>query len=87
MTLVLNIAWVLIKIFSYGGIAAAFAGVAVFGFHFVRLNARAARTDSSAVPSDSWRGRGAMLGMTILAAGAGMQLAAYLLSAVLPGRG
>ena len=86
MNVILGGAWALIKILSYGGFAAALLGVAVFGWYFVQANARAARTDASAVPPDAWRGKGALRGLKLLACGAGMQIASILLSAVVPGR-
>ncbi len=86
MNIVLDIAWLLVKILSYGGLAVALLGVAIFGWHFVRINARAGRGETSAVPAASWRGPGATLGLKILLLGAGLQVASFFLSAVLPPR-
>lgn len=86
MTQLLDIAWILVKILSFGGLALVLAGVGVFGWHFVRLNAAAGRSEGDQVPPESWRGRGARMGLTIVAGGAGVQIAAIVLAALLPGR-
>lgn len=86
MTLVLDIAWLLVKVLSYGGFIVCFAGVIIFGWYFVRLNARAARSDTAGIPREAWRGRGAMFGIRVLGFGAGMQIASIILSVALPGR-
>ena len=72
MKQLLDIAWILVKILSFGGLALLLAGVGVFGWHFVRLNAIAGRGEGDQVPPESWRGRGARMGLTILAGGAGV---------------
>ena len=86
MTYLFDGAWILIKTLRYGGLAVAFLGVGIFGVHFVRLNARAARGETNEVPRESWRGRRAVLGLQVLMAGAGMQLASFALSALIPHR-
>jgi hypothetical protein len=86
MKQLLDIAWILVKILSFGGLALLLAGVGVFGWHFVRLNAIAGRGEGDQVPPESWRGRGARMGLTILVGGAGVQIAAMVLAALLPGR-
>ena len=86
MKQLLDIAWILVKILSFGGLALVLAGVGVFGWHFVRLNAIAGRSEGNQVPPESWRGRGARMGLAILAGGAGVQIAAMVLAALLPGR-
>ena len=86
MTLLLDVAWVVVKMPSYGVLAAVSAGVAIIGWHFVRMNARAARSGASFIPPEAWRGRGALFGLQILACGAGMQILAMIVSAVPPGR-
>ena len=83
MTFLHDGAWILVKTLSYGGLAVALLGVAIFGWHFVRINARAGRGDTNEVPRESWRGRGATLGLKVLLTGAGMQVASFLLSGVL----
>jgi len=62
----------------------AIAGVAVFSWHFVLINARASRVGLNSVPGKSWRGKGARLGLATLGVGIAMQLASFLLAAVLP---
>jgi hypothetical protein len=84
--MLLDTAWLLQKILSLGGLAAALAGVAVFGWHFVRINALAARGDTEEIPASSWRGIGARYGLTILAAGVALAVASMILAASLPGR-
>lgn len=86
MTLILDAAWILVKTLTYGGLAVSLAGVAIFGWHFVRLNAVAAQGDSGDIPPESWRGPGARLGLMVLAGGAGLQLAAVMLASLIPGR-
>ncbi len=77
-------AWVLQKTLSLGGLAVALAGVANFGWHFVRINALAARDDTGEIPPESWRGVGARYGLSILAAGVTLALASTILAAILP---
>jgi len=86
MTLLLDAAWILYKILSFSGLALALAGVGIFGWHFVRLNARAAREDSGKIPAQSWRGGGARLGLHVLASGVTLAVTAMILGAALPGR-
>lgn len=83
---ILDGAWALVKILSYGGLALALGGVAVFGWYFIRLNARAVHGDQAGIPREAWRGKGARLGIRILACGAAMQIASIMLSVALPGR-
>ena len=64
----------------------ALAGVATFGWHFVRANARAARKDAGDDAPVAWGGAGAMLGAKLLGVGLAVQLAAFVLIALLPGR-
>jgi hypothetical protein len=85
MTHISDIAWIVVKTLSFGGLAVALAGVAIFGWYFVRLNAIAARGETNQIPSESWRGPGAKLGLAVLTGGAGMQLASYLLAVLLRG--
>jgi hypothetical protein len=84
MQFLINTAWILVKLFSYGGLAVMLIGVAVFGWYFVRINAKAGKGDSQDVPRSSWRGKGARRGYWIFGAGIAMQIAAMILSAILP---
>jgi hypothetical protein len=86
MKLYFDLAWILIKTLSFGGLAVALVGVAIFGWNFVRINARAGRGDSGEIPRESWRGKGATLGLQLLALGVVMQIASFILSASLPHR-
>ena len=86
MAYFLDGAWMLVKTLSFGGFAVALAGVAVFGWYFVRINAQAVHNDTGAIPPEAWRGEGAIFGLKILATGAAMQIAAMVLAAILPGR-
>jgi hypothetical protein len=86
MTLFLNFAWTFVGVLKFGGLAVALIGVAVFGWYFVRGNARAARGDCDKVPSSSWRGPGPILGTKILGVGIALQVLSVLLAGVLPGR-
>lgn len=84
--MVLDAAWVLIRYLSWGGLAAALAGVVVFGRHFIRINAAAAQGDNAKVPSSSWRGQRAQFAYLMVAIGAGMQIASFILAVTVPGR-
>jgi hypothetical protein len=80
----LSAAWVLQKVLSLSGLAVALGGVAIFGWHFVRINAAAAQGETSEIPPESWRGAGARYGLSIFAAGVALALAAMILAAMLP---
>ncbi len=84
--MVLDAAWKLIQYLDWGGLAAAFAGVVLFGWHFIRINAAAAQIDTAKVPSSSWRGQGARSAYMLVAIGAGMQIASIILAVAVPGR-
>jgi hypothetical protein len=84
--MLLSAAWLLQKFMSFGGLAAALAGVATFGWHFCRINAVAAQGDSSQIPPESWRGPGARAGMAIFAAGIALAAASMVIGASLPSR-
>ena len=86
MTQILTAGWLLQKTLSFGGLVFVLAGVAVFGWHFVRINAVAARSDSGAIPPESWRGPRARQGATLFAAGVALAVSSVLLTGVLPGR-
>jgi hypothetical protein len=85
MTYIPDAAWILVKTLSFGGMAVALAGVVIFGWYFIRLNAIAAQGEANHIPPESWRGRGAKLGLAVFAGGAGLQLSSFLLAALLPG--
>jgi hypothetical protein len=86
MRFFLDIAWPLVSVLKYLGLAAALGGVAVFGWFFVRGNAQAAQNGNGTVPSSSWRGDGPMFGVRVLTAGILMEVVSVLLASVLPGR-
>jgi len=86
VTQLLAAAWLLQKLFSFAGLAAALAGVATFGWHFVRINALAAQGETGEIPPESWRGTGAKYGLSIFAAGVALALASVFLASMLPGR-
>ncbi len=86
MALFLNLAWLSVGVLKFGGLALALIGVAVFGWYFVRGNARAARDGTGKVPISSWRGPGPMLGAKMLAGGIALQVLSVLLAVMLPGR-
>ena len=69
---------------KFCGVAIAVAGVLMFGFHFIRENARSARRGESSVPSIAWRGEGPKKGARIIAAGALALTASLLVSLILP---
>ena len=76
-------AWILTEALSYGGLAVALAGVAIFGWYYVLINARAARVDMNKIPGKSWHGKGAKFGLWTLAVGLAMQLASFIVAAIL----
>jgi hypothetical protein len=84
MRFLIDTAWVLVKLFNYGGLLFALLGVAVFGWYFVRINARAGKGDSEEIPRSSWRGKGARRGYWLFGIGIGMQIVSMILSAILP---
>jgi hypothetical protein len=84
VTAMLDAGWLLQRTLSLGGLVLALAGVAIFGWHFIRLNAQAARSDSGAIPTESWRGPGARFGYSIFAAGVVLAAASMILAAGLP---
>jgi len=86
MTQLLTIAWLLQKGLSFAGLIFALAGVAVFGWHFVRINAAAARGETSDIPTESWRGTRAKQGATLFAAGVALVTSSILLTGLLPSR-
>jgi hypothetical protein len=85
MTL-LAAAWLLQKTFGVAGLTGALAGVAVFGWHFIRISALVAQGDTDEISPESWRGSGARLGLSILACGVALAVASMVLANVLPSR-
>lgn len=71
-------------ILKFFGVAIAMAGVAFFGFHFIRENARSARRGESRVPAEAWRGAGSKTGARIVGVGALALMVSLLVSLVLP---
>jgi hypothetical protein len=83
---ILNLAWIFCGTLKFGGLAVALGGVAMFGWYFVKANARSARRDAGEDARVAWGGKGAMTGAKVLALGLVAQFAAFLLMALLPGR-
>ena len=54
MKTVLDAAWMINTALKYCGLAVALGGVAVFGWYFVRANARAARDDMNEDAPVAW---------------------------------
>lgn len=71
---------------KFAGVAFGFAGVMIFGFHFIRENGRGARQGESAVRQKAWRGEGPMKGIRLFAIGVALVLASMVVSLILPGR-
>jgi hypothetical protein len=85
MQFLINTAWILVKFFSYGGLVVALVGVAIFGWYFVGINARAAKIrEEGEIPQSSWRGKGARRGYLLIAIGIGLQILSMILAAILP---
>jgi hypothetical protein len=89
MRQILDAAWMFAGFLKFGGLAVALGGVAMFGRHFIRSNARGAHNDSAGADGDApiaWGGAGAKRGLKVLALGLALQLAAFVLALLLPGR-
>lgn len=82
----MNTLWLTFTILKFGGVGVAVLGVGIFGYFFVRENARSARSSQNVIPMASWRGKGPIVGTMILAAGILAQLAAYLIAITSLGR-
>jgi uncharacterized membrane protein YedE/YeeE len=82
----LTAAWIFVAILKYGSLLVVLAGIGVFGWNFVRLNAKAGRSESGDVPAAAWKGPAAMLGAKLVGLGIGLAVIAMLAAAVLPGR-
>jgi hypothetical protein len=81
MVLVIHLAWILMSLCRYGGIAAIYAGVALFGVYFIGGNAR---SQGNAVPASSWLGPGPRKGMKIVLFGVILLLCAYGIQQFMP---
>lgn len=79
--MILHLAWVAMTALRFAGIAAVFAGVALFGVYFIAGNAQAA---DGAVPRSSWLGAGPRKGVGIVALGAFMLLSAFVIELFMP---
>jgi hypothetical protein len=84
MVHLLAAAWLLQKTLFYVGLAVTWAGVATFGWYFVRLNALAAQGETDEIPSVSWRGRGAKVGVSIFGSGIVLMVGSMVLWDTLP---
>ncbi len=83
--MLLDAAWILQKFISVGGLLIALCGVAVFGYHFIRGNALAAKTGSGEIPAESWRGAGPRTGLILFGTGVGLAVASVILATQLAG--
>ncbi len=81
MAMALHLAWVLMTVFRFAGLIVIFAGVALFGVHFIGGNARA---EDGRVPDSSWLGPGPKKGMRIIALGVLMLMAAHVIGVFMP---
>ena len=81
MALVVHLAWILMTVLRFAGIIIVFAGVTLFGVFFIGANARA--TDGR-IPASSWKSAGSKKGIRIVALGAIMLLAAFIISLLMP---
>ncbi|HEX4272750.1 MAG TPA: hypothetical protein VHZ32_15250 [Rhizomicrobium sp.] len=86
MAIFLNAAWGLVTVFKYASVIAALTGVGIFGFYFVRENARSAREGANAIPASAWRGTGPQLGVRLVLAGIVLQLLSIIIAVTVPGR-
>jgi hypothetical protein len=81
MALIHHLAWILITVLRFAGIIIVFAGVLLFGVFFIGGNAR---SKDGRVAASSWKGSGPKKGMRIIALGAVMLLAAFVVSLSMP---
>jgi hypothetical protein len=81
MNLVLHLAWLLMTLLRFAGVAVLFAGVALFGIYFIGGNARAS---NGKVPPSSWMGTGPKKGIRIVLLGLFMLLLAYVMAIFMP---
>jgi hypothetical protein len=86
MTFALDAAWILTNVLGYGGLVIILAGVGVFGWHFVQVNAAAGSSERNDVTSASWKGLPARRGYQIMLAGAALVILAIVLANLLPSR-
>jgi hypothetical protein len=68
-------------VLRFAGVIVVFAGVGLFGVHFIAGNAR---SRNGTVPRSSWLGAGPRKGMRIFGMGLLMLSAAFVLSLVIP---
>jgi hypothetical protein len=80
-SLILHLAWLLMTVLRFAGVATVFAGVGLFGIYFVGGNARAS---DGVLPRSSWLGPGPKKGMLIAALGALMLLCAFAIRSFIP---
>jgi hypothetical protein len=80
-SLALHLAWLMMTVLRFAGVATVFAGVGLFGIYFIGGNARA--TDG-AVPKSSWLASGPRKGMRIVVFGALMLLCAFIIGLFMP---
>ena len=84
--MLLDAAWLLVRILNWGSLVVELAGVTIFGWQFVRINAAAARGETNQILHSSWRGPRAKQGFLIAVIGAVMQVVSIILATGLPGR-
>jgi len=65
----------------FAGVIVIFAGVGLFGLHFIQGNGR---STNGSIPRSSWLGAGPRKGMRIVALGAILLTVAFLISLFLP---
>jgi hypothetical protein len=68
-------------VLRFAGIIVIFAGVGIFGAYFIRGNGRSI---DGRIPRSSWLGAGPRKGMRIIALGAILLAAAFLISLFMP---
>jgi hypothetical protein len=78
-------AWMLSTLLLFTGVAVAFSGVGIFGWHFIWANGRAAQEPQGSYTTVAWGGMPAKLGLKILAAGVLTHLSGFFLGMALSG--
>jgi hypothetical protein len=77
----LHFFFIVMTVLRFAGVIIIFAGVALFGVHFIRGNGRS--TDGK-VPRSAWLGPGPKKAMRFVAVGAALLASAYVISLFMP---
>ena len=85
MSQIIPAAWMLAQFLKFTGVAIVFCGVALFGWHFIGANGRAARDQVGSSDVMVWGGIGAKRGFKIFVLGILVHLSGFFLGMLLSG--